>query len=129
MDYASNGNLLDMIKKTNGFDERTAFNYFIQTASAIYFLHENNLIHRNIKPENILLDEYNNVKLCDFKWCTELSSGNSLTFCGSYEYMSPELINEKSYNHSTDLWSLGCLLFELVQGYSPFSVYTIYISE
>ena len=122
MDYAPNGNLEGLIKKSKGIDERTAFKYFIQISSAVYFLHENNLVHRDIKPENVLIDEQNNVRLCDVGWCTEISLGNRLTFCGTYEYMAPEIIDELPYNHAIDVWALGVLLYELTQGFSPFSV-------
>ncbi len=121
MDYINNGSLYNLIQKSKGtLSEQKAFRYFIQTVSAVNFLHENNLIHRDLKPENLLLDEYDNVKLCDFGWCVELSIGNRITFCGTYEYMAPEIIKEVPYNHSIDVWSLGVLLYELLHGYSPF---------
>lgn len=104
-------------------DERTAFKYFIQTAAAIYFLHSKELVHRDIKPENLLLDDKNNIKLCDFGWCVQIYDDEPRnTFCGTYEYMAPEVINEDYYDKSIDLWSLGILLYELLHGYSPFRV-------
>ena len=120
MDYVSSGTLFNLIKKSSGMDEKTAFKYFINTAAAVNFLHENNFVHRDIKPENLLLDENGVVKLCDFGWCVELNAGNRSTFCGTYEYMAPELINESPYNNAIDVWSIGILLYELLHGYSPF---------
>jgi len=113
-----------LIKKSKGIDEKSAFKYFIETASAILFLHTNDLIHRDLKPENILLDENNNVKLCDFGWCVELKEDDAprKTFCGTYEYMAPEIVKETPYDKSVDIWSLGILLYELLHGYSPFRV-------
>jgi len=122
LEYASSGTLFNLIKKKKNLDEKTAFHYFIQTSAADIFLHENNLVHRDLKPENILIDENNNIKLCDFGWCVELSMGNRVTFCGTYEYMAPEIIKEKPYNQGIDIWSLGILLYELIHGYSPFRV-------
>ena len=120
-EYASKGSLFTLIKKNKGMDEKTAFKYFIQTASAIYFLHSNELVHRDIKPENLLLDEDYNVKLCDFGWCVQVFEDEQRhTFCGTYEYMAPEVIKEEYYDKSIDIWSLGILLYELLHGYSPF---------
>jgi serine/threonine protein kinase len=120
MEYADSGNLFRKIRKSKGLDEKSAFKYFIQTAAAIYFIHENNMIHRDIKPENLLLDDKDNIKLCDFGWCIELEIGNRNTICGTPEYMAPEIIKEMPYDKSIDIWSLGVLLYELLHGYSPF---------
>ena len=94
MDYINNGSLYCLIKSNNFLSEKQSFHYFIQTLSAVNFLHENNLIHRDIKPENLLIDNKGDVKLCDFGWCVELSIGNRITFCGTYEYMAPEIVKE-----------------------------------
>ena len=122
-EYAPKGSLYQLIRRNKGMDERTAFKYFIQTAAAIYFLHSNELVHRDIKPENLLLDENNNIKLCDFGWCVQIFDDEPRkTFCGTYEYMAPEIIKEEYYDKSIDIWSLGILLYELLLGYSPFRV-------
>ena len=110
MEYANNQNLFNVIKKNNGMSEKEAFKYFIQAVSAVNFLHEQKLIHRDLKPENILIDKNDVVKLCDFGWCVELKYGNRSTFCGTYEYMAPEIVTESPYNNSIDIWSLGILL-------------------
>jgi serine/threonine protein kinase len=121
MDYINSGSLFGLIKKDKVLSEKRAFKYFIQVASAVNFLHTNNLVHRDLKPENILLDDNDNVKLCDFGWCVDIStSGNRVTFCGTYEYMAPEIIKEMPYDFSIDVWSLGILLYEMTHGYSPF---------
>lgn len=127
MDYAKNGTLYSKIKKMKfGFSEESAFKYFIQTCSAIYFLHKNNLAHRDIKPENLLLDDNNNIKVSDFGWCEYISKKGFNDICGTYEYMAPEIINEKAYNEKVDNWALGILLYELLHGKSPFFVEDLY---
>ena len=121
LEYSNRGDLYQLIKKKKLTDEKICFNYFIQVLNAVLFLHENNLIHRDIKPENILLNENNEIKSCDFGCCAENNIGNRTTFCGTYEYMAPEILKESSYNNSVDVWSLGILLFELSHGYTPFN--------
>ena len=120
MEYAQKGTLYKLIQQKRGMSEDEAFHYFIQVASAIHFLHSNGFAHRDIKPENILLDKNGSVKLCDFGWCVNVSKGNRITFCGTYEYMAPEMINDEFYDLGIDIWSLGVLLYEMIHGYSPF---------
>ena len=120
LEYANSGNLFHHIRRNKGLSEQQSFKYFIQVANAIYFMQKNNLIHRDLKPENILLIDYNIVKLCDFGWCVELSSKKRSTYCGTTEYMAPEIVSQSNYDKSIDVWSLGILLYELIHGYSPF---------
>jgi len=120
IEYVENGTLFSVIQKNKGLTEDDAFKYFIQVASALNFLHDNNLIHRDLKPENCLIDKEGNVKLCDFGWTVDTLHGERATFCGTYEYMAPEIIKEKPYSKSIDVWSLGVLLYELIHSYSPF---------
>ena len=126
MEYANNGNLYQLIKKEkNGFSESKAFEYFIQVINAVYYLHSNNIIHRDIKPENILIGDDNKLKLCDFGWAKELTLENRSTFCGTMEYMAPEIVGSENYDYSVDIWSLGILLYEMLFGHSPFTANAI----
>ena len=125
MEYAENGNLFELIsKEKNGLEESKAFDYFIQVVNAVYYLHNNNIIHRDIKPENILIGNDNKIKLCDFGWAKELTLENRSTFCGTVEYMAPEIVGSENYDYSVDIWSLGILLYELLFGHSPFKANT-----
>lgn len=122
------------LDKNSILEENEVFKYFIQIISALNFLHENNIIHRNLKLNNIFLDENDNIKLSGFSFSIKLDSSNNCnnytevcntrnTFCGTFEYMAPELILEKPYNFSVDIWSLGVILYELIHGYSPFRIF------
>ena len=120
LEYASKGTLFDIVRKKKGLTESVAFYYFIQTLNAIYFLHLHSIAHRDLKPENLLINENNILKLCDFGWSVKLNNDKRTTFCGTVEYMAPEIIKKQKYDETIDVWSLGVLLFELVHSYSPF---------
>ena len=129
LEYAPKGNLYQYIQKKKGMPEAEAFKYFIQVASAIYFLHKNGYIHRDIKPENILIDNNFDIKLCDFGWCVSIEKGERTTFCGTYEYMAPEMVNDEFYDMGIDIWSLGVLLYEMIHGYSPFRAHNNFVQD
>ena len=120
LEYASNATLFEIIREKKGLTEGVAFYYFIQTLNAIYFLHLHSITHRDLKPENLLINENNILKLCDFGWSVKLNNNKRTTFCGTVEYMAPEIIKKQKYDESIDIWSLGVLLYELVHSYSPF---------
>lgn len=123
LEYAQKGNLFYLIRSKKQLSEDEAFYFFIQTAAGIYFLHKNGFIHRDIKPENLLIGEDNILKICDFGWCVQNDNESQRnTFCGTLEYMAPEMIQNLPHNHTLDVWCLGILLFELVHGHAPFRV-------
>jgi len=85
------------------------------------YIHKKRLVHRDLKPENILLDINLVPKICDFGWSVKLNRNeHRQTFCGTYEYMAPEIFESDLYNASVDIWSMGILLYEIIHGYSPF---------
>jgi len=88
----------------------------------IEYLHQNGIAHRDIKLENILLDDKNRVKIADFGMSCPYNEGQTLTTrCGSPHYLSPEMLHGKSYNPlSSDIWSCGVILYGMVAGYMPF---------
>lgn len=94
---------------------------FLTVCKTIRFLHGKNILHRDIKPENILLDQDMNPVFCDFGWSIQLDYNESRdTFCGTLEYIAPEIFKGDQYNKPADIWSLGILIYEMMHGYSPF---------
>ena len=126
MNFAAKGQLYLLLKKASKFDQRTVAQYMREIISAIKYLHSFNppIIHRDIKPENILVDENNRMKVCDFGWSNYEASSQRTTYCGTPEYLAPEIIKKEGHDTNVDIWDIGVLLFELLTGYSPFSAAT-----
>lgn len=122
MEYASRGDLYDYICDKRSISEREARHFFRQIASAVHYCHQNGIVHRDLKLENILLDGNGNVKIADFG-LSNLYRGDEYlqTFCGSPLYASPEIVNGRPYRGpEVDTWSLGVLLYTMVHGNMPF---------
>jgi len=122
MEYASGGEMMDLIMAHGRLKECDACRFFTQTASALAYCHALHTVHRDVKAENLLLDQHMNVKLIDFGLSNVFHPGDTLkTFCGSPSYASPELVQRREYTGpEVDCWSLGVLLFVLVVGELPF---------
>ena len=124
MQIASKGQLYSVIKRLKRLDQRTAAQYMRETISAIKYLHTRTppIIHRDIKPENILLDQDGRCKLADFGW-SNFDDGrkNRETYCGTPEYLAPEMVTKSGHDESVDIWALGVLLFEMLTGRTPFN--------
>ena len=126
MEYAPQGELFGVLKKQeNGrFSEEKAAFYIKQVCDALEYVHRLHIIHRDIKPENILLSN-EVIKLADFGWSIHQKSNTSrITFCGTAEYMPPEVIIGQPHIPRSDLWCLGILIYELCAGYPPFTAKT-----
>lgn len=126
MEYIEGKELFDIIEESSlglPLDDQTITNYFLQLLNSIIYLHSINIIHRDIKPENILITKTNQLKLTDFglaKKVDNISEDFCSTWCGTTEYLAPEIINDTYYNYKIDNWALGILLYELIIGVSPF---------
>ena len=127
LELASRNSLFFYIHTEEGLPEHLALRFVYQTALALAYLHDLNIIHRDIKPENILLTDDFQTKVCDFGWSCKLASSGDLrtSVCGTYEYMSPEIVNQTRHSSKTDVWCLGILLFELLTGNPPHKAHSL----
>lgn len=130
MEYANNGDLAMLIKKNKlsntHLEESRIWKYVSQMSSALYFLHENGILHRDIKAANCFLTKDDTIKIGDMN-ISKVVKQNQLarTKIGTPYYMSPEVWNNIPYNQKSDVWALGCLVYELAAFKVPFTGYSV----
>ena len=131
LELAPNLSLFNYIHPTRGIPERLALRLLYQTAEALKYLHDQDILHRDIKPENLLFDENFNVKICDFGWSCKVENENDprMSICGTYEYMSPEILSREPHGKKTDIWCLGILMYEMIYGSPPFRAKSVTIMK
>lgn len=126
MELGMQGNMRDLINARKKLSEELSKKLFHQLALAVQFLHERNIVHRDLKCENLLLDTDFNLKVADFGFSKILEYKHdqvvlSATFCGSAAYASPELLQRIPYNPKiSDMWSMGVVLFIMLTGFMPY---------
>ena len=150
LDLASNGELLGVLKRMMTFDEECTRFYGAEILDTIDFMHARGVIHRDLKPENVLLDEHMHVKITDFGTAKLLDtrkahgggsgmsepedflngsgSTKANSFVGTAEYVSPELLRDKSACKASDLWAFGCIIYQLLAGRPPFKAGNEYLT-
>lgn len=122
MESCLGGELWTILRDKGNFDDSTTRFYTACVVEAFDYLHSRNIIYRDLKPENLLLNERGYVKLVDFGFAKKLQTGRKTwTFCGTPEYVAPEVILNRGHDISADYWSLGVLMFELLTGTPPFT--------
>ncbi|CAD8093322.1 unnamed protein product [Paramecium sonneborni] len=122
LEYCSGGELFYLLRKVKRMKEEEAFFYFSEICLGMKNLHENNIIYRDIKPENILIDFDGHVRIADFGLSKPNMTDQDIgySFCGSPEYMAPEMLLKSGHTFQLDLYCLGALLYELVTGLPPY---------
>ena len=123
LDFVPGGNLASLLRKFRKFEEDEAKFFVVQLLLAFEELHNKNIVYRDLKLDNLLIDLEGYIKLCDFGLSTVVDENQPLIhrFCGTPHFVSPEMLKREGYDKRTDYFSLGVVLFEMVTGYLPFN--------
>eukprot|EP00744_Colponema_vietnamica_P000936 GILI01001620.1.p1 GENE.GILI01001620.1~~GILI01001620.1.p1 ORF type:complete len:366 (-),score=46.25 GILI01001620.1:101-1198(-) len=119
MDYINGGELFSYLRREGRLPNDSARFYAAEITLAFQYLHSLNIVYRDLKPENLLLDHDGHIKITDFGFA-KIVEDRTWTLCGTPEYLAPEIIQSKGHGKSVDWWALGILIYEMLAGYPPF---------
>jgi serine/threonine protein kinase len=124
LEFATHGELYHEFKKKGRFGEKQSAKYIADLICGLDYIHTRDpmIIHRDIKLENLLVCDEGTLKLADFGWSNfgNGNAGDRKTYCGTPDYLAPEMVNESGHTEKLDIWCVGILLFELLVGRTPF---------
>mmetsp|Transcript_9464 Transcript_9464/g.25678 ORF Transcript_9464/g.25678 Transcript_9464/m.25678 type:complete len:283 (-) Transcript_9464:161-1009(-) len=121
LEFVVGGEFFTHLRQANRFPNDTAKFYAAQVVSTFDYLHTRNIIYRDLKPENLLLDRSGYLKVTDFGFAKRIDpASKTWTLCGTPEYLAPEIILNKGHGKAVDWWALGILIYEMLVGYPPF---------
>mmetsp|Transcript_3792 Transcript_3792/g.14401 ORF Transcript_3792/g.14401 Transcript_3792/m.14401 type:complete len:870 (-) Transcript_3792:2149-4758(-) len=120
MELVAGGELFPRLRKRETLPFETVQFLVAELVDAIAAIHAKNIVHRDLKPENLLLSSNGRLKLVDFGIAKVIHDSGLHTFCGTAEYLAPELVSNNPYGKSVDWWALGCIVYEMICGNSPF---------
>ena len=127
LEYAIGGELFTYLRRAGRFTLGTTKFYAAEIVCALEYMHNLNIVYRDLKPENLLLDARGHIKIADFGFAKVIPDNKTWTLCGTPEYLAPEIILGRGHGRSVDWWALGILIYEMMAGFPPFYDETPYL--